>query len=51
MSVCLVPKMLTDADTEAKQAKATDLWYKNDAGYDSFPSQTVIQDVTWIHNF
>jgi len=51
MSVCLVPKMLTDANTEAKQANATDLWHQNDAGYDSIPSQTVMQDVTWIHSF
>jgi hypothetical protein len=34
--------MLRDADTEAKQANATDLWYQNDAGYESFPSQTVM---------
>ena len=43
--------MLTDEDTEAKQANATDFWHQNDAGYESFPSQTVMQDVTWLHNF
>jgi len=43
--------MLTNADTEAKQANATDLWHQNDAGYENFPSQTAMQDVTWIHNF
>jgi len=51
LAVCLVPKMLTDEDTEAKQANATDFWHQNDAGYESFPSQTVMQDVTWLHNF
>jgi hypothetical protein len=32
-------------------SSTTDLWYQNDAGYESFPSQTLMQDVTWIHNF
>jgi hypothetical protein len=50
-SVCLVPKMLTDADTETKQATATDRWHQNDEGSESFSSQTVMQDVMWIQNF
>ena len=43
--------MLIDADTEAKEANASDFWYQNDAGYESFPPQILMQDVTWIHNF